>query len=565
MTWPASLEEVADVSWVRRFYGVSAETWESFTTVLGDPGEDLRVFASVPKETIAEAVLTARTATGQVLTAVQGTQLGLSYRLANRKVYAESGRDLAEWKDPDPWALEEQPAAKGASESKGDAKVLGPDRKMKFVHVLDQSDESEFHIASEVQKQAWLEVYVRKTGGLPLKAEEPSDGAAQRLAAPGEHGRHPVCGLQRLAALRQEGVEGFEVPGLYPHSGRVHHQGDPRPFELWPVAGLLEGLPVRDDHPQLRPHLDDGGVRVHGGEAGQAVPGLLALGGAGRGPGQRGASRAAEGEVRPQRFEGAADACDLVGGKSLRFPLEGGHRRPELLAGAGPCSGERLAGPHLEGEAAPAEAVASATIHGGLAAIQPETETANPGYGPAGQRRQGNWDGKEARKRKLEKDREELKAYRAGAKTETKGGAKGKTKKDEPQVCYAWNNGERGLREPAPGRRMRGAGEKGAQVLQVRVPWPSFEVLPVQVSNTAAAFLGSGRVLSMAAGGQATGSRQAPSRSRSSRRRRGRSRRRRSDSRRRRRHRSRGEGDRGQEGASTRAIRRRPTPPWRST
>lgn len=52
--------------------------------------------------------------------------------------------------------------------------TTGPERKMKYVHILDQADESEFQVASEIQKQAWLEVYVERTGGLPLEAEEPS-------------------------------------------------------------------------------------------------------------------------------------------------------------------------------------------------------------------------------------------------------------------------------------------------------------------------------------------------------------------------------------------------------
>ena len=105
----------------------------------------------------------------------------------------------------------------------------------------------------------------------------------------------------------------------------------------------------------------------------------------------------------------------------------------------------------------PAEAHASSSVAGGTAAIQPETEsraTSSPG---AAARKQSNRDRKDARKRKWEKEREELKAYRSGAaKTDSKGGSKGKAKGSEDQVCYAWNNGNGACANLPPGAECAG-------------------------------------------------------------------------------------------------------------
>jgi hypothetical protein len=48
------------------------------------------------------------------------------------------------------------------------------ERKMKFATVLDQGDESEFTIATEEQKQLWLQSFVNQTGSA---AEETGEGA----------------------------------------------------------------------------------------------------------------------------------------------------------------------------------------------------------------------------------------------------------------------------------------------------------------------------------------------------------------------------------------------------
>ena len=84
MSWPADLEPYGTVDTVRQHYGVSDALWASFTEALGDMGNDLRLLANLPKATVAHGILAARDRDGRALTAVQGTQLGLCYRLASR-------------------------------------------------------------------------------------------------------------------------------------------------------------------------------------------------------------------------------------------------------------------------------------------------------------------------------------------------------------------------------------------------------------------------------------------------------------------------------------------------
>ena len=157
-----------------RQWNVEAEVWHAFTRAVGDPGDAAHLLASIPATTVAKAAEQAELPDGSRLTVVQATQLGLVYRLARRKLHVDNGLDLSLWVDPDPWkehASEPFPPARGVPSGGGPKE---PERKMKFSSVLDQADETEFAVATEVQKQLWLQSYVTLTGGLPQESEEPS-------------------------------------------------------------------------------------------------------------------------------------------------------------------------------------------------------------------------------------------------------------------------------------------------------------------------------------------------------------------------------------------------------
>ena len=171
MAWPVNLQAFGSLLACRQHWGVEDAVWESFTKAIGDPGDNAQLLASLPPSTFAQAVEATELTDGSKLSVIQATQLGLVYRLARRKLHLDNGLDLNLWVDPDPWQETKPsfpptpPATAGAAQ---------PDRKMKFSAVLDQSDETEFAVASEQQKQLWLQTYIQATGGLPQENEEPS-------------------------------------------------------------------------------------------------------------------------------------------------------------------------------------------------------------------------------------------------------------------------------------------------------------------------------------------------------------------------------------------------------
>lgn len=460
MLWPARLDDVQDVTTARQYYSVSPSLWEAFKQSIGDVGEDLRLLAAIPKSTIAVGIMQTRQTDGTPPSAVQATQLGLVYRLASRKMHAESNLDLAGWKDPDPWADGNDAGAESTHEKEKATATPGPERKMKFVHVLDQADESEFPIASELQKQAWLEVYVKKTGGLPLETEEPSTEQLSALQRRVSMGGIPYAdfsvwlpyGKKALRASKyrayiptSEGYITKEIPGPS-HYGQW--QASWRVYRCALIMLNYAHMSTLVAYEAMVERLD----RLY-----QGCWHLIVQ-----------AEDLARGEhlgrLRVKYTLNAAKGAPLPAGWSEANPWDALLRaviedqsfwqeQVHVPANAWLAHGSR--GRPLT----PAEAHASAAVAGGTAAIQPETETkAAPSTSASAlARRQSNRDRKDARKRKWEKDREELKAFRAGnPKSEAKGGSKGKAKSSEEQVCYAWNNGNGACANLPPGAECAG-------------------------------------------------------------------------------------------------------------
>eukprot|EP00435_Cladocopium_sp_Y103_P041707 s3444_g11.t1 len=182
---PAALEALASIADVREWVGLPAATWAAVDAQLGGANH-LRVLAYLSSRVWQEALRSTRVpvpaqgepdtdgyvpAGQRVLTAVEGTQVGLMAQIAQMKL----GRDPF---DP----LAEQP--EGGGGTGGNAPVITPERndasqgqparKVKNNQVLDQADEGEVPKLAQSVVDEHFKVLKRIKGG-PVRPEaEPS-------------------------------------------------------------------------------------------------------------------------------------------------------------------------------------------------------------------------------------------------------------------------------------------------------------------------------------------------------------------------------------------------------
>ena len=82
---------------VKDHYQLRPEIWNSFVTVAGDPGQDLRLLASLPTNVVGAALAGARLNGTTPLSAVQASHVGLVWSLAKRIMHTRSGGDWDSW------------------------------------------------------------------------------------------------------------------------------------------------------------------------------------------------------------------------------------------------------------------------------------------------------------------------------------------------------------------------------------------------------------------------------------------------------------------------------------
>ena len=146
---------MTSISELREFYAVPRELWASFVQVAGDPGEDMKLLAALPYTVIAASLERAITATGQPLTAVQASHVGLVYNLARRIIYTKGGGDWDKWQDQSPF-LDQRQAHGNEGPNVQLVKADTPgERKLKMTQVIDKSDDGEFVVQSEEVRAKW--------------------------------------------------------------------------------------------------------------------------------------------------------------------------------------------------------------------------------------------------------------------------------------------------------------------------------------------------------------------------------------------------------------------------
>lgn len=173
----------ASISELRAALGVPDDLWQCWLDQVGDPGEDIRLLAALPRVAIQSGCSFAQLA-GSPLSPVQATQVGLVWRLARRSMSAKSGVLESEFVDVDPW-LESggnvPPGAGATSPASGSGTQL-KEKVLKMSALIDQQDESELVPVPNSTLNKWTQVYVTLMGSLPDRTEEPTSSQLSALA-----------------------------------------------------------------------------------------------------------------------------------------------------------------------------------------------------------------------------------------------------------------------------------------------------------------------------------------------------------------------------------------------
>ena len=154
--------------------------WAAFTVQAGDPGEDIRLLAALPRVALTSGCSFAILPDGSNFSPMQATQIGLTWRLARRVTAARAGLSEADFIDIDPWA-----ETSNTGSTTGDTVVAAPpslkDKVLKMNNLIDQQDESELQLVSNATVNKWLQAYMTLMGSMPDRSEEPTPAQLSAL------------------------------------------------------------------------------------------------------------------------------------------------------------------------------------------------------------------------------------------------------------------------------------------------------------------------------------------------------------------------------------------------
>ena len=163
------IQTVTDaVNWFR----LDARIWQLWLSQVGDPQDDLRLLAALPKNAVTGACGIA--AQHGTFSALHATQVGLVWRLAKMVMSHRAGLQPQEHMDNDPWeSLSSTTAAATMSHSSTGGSGV-KERVLKMATLVDQADESELLPPTPLQVDTWMQSYINIMGAPPQEEEEPT-------------------------------------------------------------------------------------------------------------------------------------------------------------------------------------------------------------------------------------------------------------------------------------------------------------------------------------------------------------------------------------------------------
>lgn len=446
---------------LRNFHQLPDPVWAAFVEAAGDPGDDLKAMGALPPNLLATCLTSARMADGERLTTIQASQVGMVFRAARRNLHVQSGGDVAHWTDPNPW---ETMSPKSPTASSPASASATPERKMKYLNILDQSDESEFTILDDKVHGELMEKYIKLVGGLPAPEEEPTReqlSALQKkvyvlLQPPyADYAVFTAYGRKFMKAMKyrtflptmEGGYISKEVPGPSTHSQWLSS------FRVWRTALIM--LEVMDMATLQRYELlVENMVKL--------LPGCWHL------------IVSADDRARSEHMSRLQMKVQMDHNNGDQVPKGWTKDRPcwgpilKLVIDDHAFWQEHVHGPAMIWMAygrhgkprTPAEHHAAYEIPGGESALKADTEEiglqgSQSSQGSPSKRQQANRDRRDARKKRLKNEREELTRLRQEKGGGGKGKGKGKTESGE-QLCFSWNNNNGQCAGLAPGSECKG-------------------------------------------------------------------------------------------------------------
>lgn len=460
--WPSS--SVTDLDGVLTYFGVTNTLWTAFTAAVGDPGSDIRLLAALPGEIVAQSCTTATMADGRRLTPVEAIHVGLVHRACHRLVHVQSGAGLDSWRDPNPWDTSTSTPSTAASTSLTSTSSLG-ERKLKFSQVVDQGDDTEFLCEPEGAKNGYYSKYIAVMGGLPEESEDPS---IEQLSA-----------LTRRVALKQGIYVDFAV--WVPYS-RKHMK-----------AAKYQTFLLQDDGTFLSKMVAGPSCFRHWQASFRVLRSALLM------LDLVNLSNLVAWEAWVERLNFLHPSCwhlivsaeDRARGEhmnrtitKIKLDIDRGGQPPLGWSEAKPWNiawhqvlmdkiywTEQVTVPALtwvaRGEKGvpktPLEEHAGEVLRGGADALKPELERNGAGGDSPSVKKNHNKLRREAKKKRVLQDREELKQWRGKGKGKgdgkdggRKGSGDGKSSGSSSEACYAWNNGNRLCGGLVPGEKCLG-------------------------------------------------------------------------------------------------------------
>ena len=181
----SQLRTFSDIASLLVHFNVELEVWQGFVAQVGDFGNDIRLLAAFPQTGVvtgaAQTVVNYGGGATTTVNPVQATQIGLVWRLARRVIAFQGGMMEEDFIDIDPWAQAQDRQQRNANPPRsGSTTASVKEKVLKMSNLVDQSDDSELLPPSQNQVNAWLQNYLAVMGSMPEESEEPT---ASQLAA----------------------------------------------------------------------------------------------------------------------------------------------------------------------------------------------------------------------------------------------------------------------------------------------------------------------------------------------------------------------------------------------
>ena len=174
----AQLGDLRTIEDVVTYYNLDPAIWQEIEVHLGSPGGDLRLLSALPPVAICTACNNAQ----GPLTAVQSTQVGLVWRMSRRIMAYRAGMAESEFTDIDIWNPRDIAPPDVQTRPVGTSSSGVKERVLKMASLIDIGDESELLPPKAEEVDRWVQNFIAIMGSPPDDSEEPTGAQLAALS-----------------------------------------------------------------------------------------------------------------------------------------------------------------------------------------------------------------------------------------------------------------------------------------------------------------------------------------------------------------------------------------------